>query len=136
MLSTKKEVDALSYKIIGCAIEVHKNLGPGLLESFYEKCLIQELKLNGMKVDFQQRVPIEYKGVSLQADLRYDLLVEDIIVVELKAIENILPIHEAVLLSYLKLLEKPKGIIINFHCTNIFHQGQKTLVNEYYQMLL
>jgi len=136
MLSTKKEVDALSYKIIGCAIEVHKNLGPGLLESVYEKCLIQELKLNGMKVDFQQRVPIEYKGVSLQADLRYDLLVEDIIVVELKAIENILPIHEAVLLSYLKLLEKPKGIIINFHCTNIFHQGQKTLVNEYYQMLL
>ena len=136
MLSTKKEVDALSYKIIGCSIEVHKNLGPGLLESVYEKCLIQELKLNGMKVDFQQRVPIEYKGVSLQADLRYDLLVEDIIVVELKAIENILPIHEAVLLSYLKLLEKPKGIIINFHCTNIFHQGQKTLVNEYYQMLL
>jgi GxxExxY protein len=136
MLSTKKEVDALSYKIIGCAIEVHKNLGPGLLESVYEKCLIQELKLNGMKVDFQQRVTIEYKGVSLQADLRYDLLVEDIIVVELKAIENILPIHEAVLLSYLKLLEKPKGIIINFHCTNIFHQGQKTLVNEYYQMLL
>jgi GxxExxY protein len=79
--------------------------------------------------------PINYKGIILDADLRLDVLVEDFIIVELKSMEGILPVHEAQLLTYMKLLEKPKGILINFNCTNIFKKGQKTLVNEYYAKL-
>lgn len=130
MVITQKYLDDLTYKIIGCAIEVHKHLGPGLLESVYEKCLIHELSLRGFHCQSQQKIPIIYKDISLDAELRFDILIEDIIIVELKAIDGILPIHEAVLLTYLKMLSKPKGIIINFNCTNIFKEGQKTLVNE------
>lgn len=132
---TKKYLDDLSYRIIGCAIEVHKHLGPGLLENIYEKCLIRELHLNILSTQAQQRIPLEYKGINLIADLRYDVLVENNIVVELKAMEGILPVHEAVLLTYMKLLNKPIGIIINFNCTSIFKYGQKTLVNEIYSTL-
>jgi GxxExxY protein len=132
---SKLFLDELSFRIIGCAIEVHKHLGPGLLESVYEKCMMKELHLNGLKFKNQQKVPVEYKGLILEADLRYDLLVEDLIVVELKATDGILPVHEAVLLTYMKMLNKPKGIIINFNCTNIFKYGQKTLVNEIYASL-
>ncbi len=135
MKVTQKYIDELTYKIIGCAIEVHKHIGPGLLESVYEKCFIHELKLKGLHLKSQQKVPINYKGIDLDAELRYDVLVEDIVIVELKAMEGILPIHEAVVLSYMKMLEKPKGIIINFNSTNIFHNGQKTLVNKYYESL-
>ena len=129
---TQKNIDDLSYQIIGCAIEVHKCIGPGLLESVYEKCLLKELQLKNLQCIAQQIIPLEYKGLQLNAELRYDILVEDLIVVELKAVEGILPIHEAVLLTYMKMLKKPKGIIINFNCTNIFKFGQKTYVNEYY----
>jgi GxxExxY protein len=83
----------------------------------------------------QQNVPIAYKGIYLDADLRYDVLVNDLIIVELKAMEGILPVHEAVVLSYMQMLNKPKGIIINFNRPNIMHHGQKTLVNEIYQTL-
>ena len=132
---TKEYVDDLSYRIIGCAIEVHKVLGPGLLESVYEKCMLRELHLRGFSTVSQLKIPISYKGEVLQAELRFDILVEDLIVVELKAMDGILPIHEAVLLTYLKMLEKPKGIIINFNCVNIFKSGQKTLVTEPYRNL-
>ena len=132
MKITQKYLDELTYRIIGCAIEVHKNIGPGLLESVYEKCLVREFHIQGLRVLGQQKIPLEYKGLSLDADLRYDVLVEDQIVVELKATGDILPIHEAVLLTYMKMLEKPKGIIINFNCTNIFKFGQKTFVNDLY----
>lgn len=132
---TKKEIDDLTYKIIGCAIEVHKQLGPGLLESVYEKCLIQELLSQNLKVKSQVNIPLHYKGVDIDCELRLDVLVEDIIVVELKAVEVLLPVFSAQLLTYLKLLEKPKGILINFNCTNIFKEGQKTFVNEYYALL-
>jgi len=131
---TKKYVTSLSYDIVNCAIEVHKELGPGLLESIYEKCLIHELKLRGYRVINQVIVPIIYKGLSMEADIRLDILVEDLVVVELKAIENILPIHEAILLSYMKLLEKPQGLLINFHTTNIV-KASIPLVNEYFKML-
>ena len=133
MKVTQKYIDELTYKIIGCAIEVHKHIGPGLLESVYEKCFIHELKLKGLHCKSQQKVPINYKGIDLDAELRYDVLIEDLVIVELKAMEGILPIHEAVVLSYMQMLEKPKGIIINFNSTNIFHNGQKTLVNKYYE---
>jgi len=132
MQTTRKYLDELTYKIIGCAIEVHKHIGPGLLESIYEKCFVKELQLQGLNTQTQQRIPLEYKGVLLDAELRYDVLVENSIIVELKAMEGILPIHEAVLLTYMKMLQKPKGIIINFNCTNIFKYGQKTMVNEIY----
>ena len=132
---TQKYLDELTYRIIGCAIEVHKQLGPGLLESVYEKCFIRELELKGLNYVSQRIVPVNYKGIQLDADLRFDVLVEDLIVTELKAMEGILPVHEAIVLTYMRMLEKPKGIIINFHCTNIFKEGQKTLVNEYYAAL-
>jgi GxxExxY protein len=132
---TKSIINDLSYNIIGCAIEVHKELGPGLLESVYYKCLSHLLKVKGYSVDSQQRVPIVFRGLILETDLRYDLLIENLIIVELKAIDVILPIHEAQLLTYLKLLEKPKGILINFNCVNLFKEGQKTMVTDIYSRL-
>ncbi len=135
MTVTQKYLDELTYKILGCAIEVHKQLGPGLLESIYEKCFARELFLRGITYKSQQSVPLRYKGLELEADLRYDVVVEDLIVVELKSIEGMLPIHLSVVLTYMKMLEKPKGLIINFNCTNIYKEGQKTLVNELYANL-
>ena len=135
MSVTQKYLDELTYLIIGCAIEVHRHLGPGLIESVYEKCFVSELVTKGLRYSTQQRVPITYKGMKLDADLRYDVLVEDLIVTELKSNDGIHPIHEAILLTYMKLLEKPKGVIINFNCTNIFKEGKKTMVNEYYAAL-
>ncbi len=132
---TKKYIDDLTYKIIGCAIEVHKQMGPGLLESIYEKCLIQELKLQGIPCTSQQKIIVNYKGIDLDCELRYDVLVEDLIIVELKSVDVLHPIFESKLLTYMRLLQKPKGILINFNCTNIFKEGQKTFVNEYYRNL-
>jgi GxxExxY protein len=134
-MNTQNEINDLTYKIIGFAIEVHKELGPGLLESVYEKCLSHLLTESGYKVSRQQKVPINFRGLELDSSLRLDLLVNDTIIVELKTVEFILPVHEAQLLTYLKLLEKPKGILINFNCTNIFKEGQKTFVTEYFKDL-
>lgn len=135
MQITQKYIDELTYSIIGCAIEVHKQLGPGLLESVYEKCFVHEIALRGLNYIRQKIVPVTYKGISLDAELRLDVLVENLIIVELKSADTFAPVHEAILLSYMKLLEKPKGILINFNCTNIFKEGQKTLVNEFYAVL-
>ena len=132
---TKKLLNELTYKIVGCAIDVHRQLGPGLLESVYQKCFIRELCLGNLKFASQLAATINYNGVILDADLRLDVLVEDFIIVELKSMEGILPVHEAQLLTYMKLLQKPKGILINFNCINIFKEGQKTLVNEYFAQL-
>lgn len=119
MRITKQFVNSLSYKIVGCAIEVHKQLGPGLLESVYEICFVDELISQGLKVQRQVPVPINYKGRDLGANLVLDLLVDDLIIVELKAVEIMIPVFKAQLLSYLKLTSKPKGLLINFHCENI-----------------
>ncbi len=135
MQATKKYLNELTYKVIGCAIEVHKYLGPGLLESIYEKCFLKELALRGIPYKNQIWVPLEYKGLELDTELRLDVLVEDLLCVELKAQEGLLPIHDAVLLSYMQMLQKPKGILINFHCVNIFKEGQKTLVNSLFSLL-
>lgn len=132
---SKKYLNELTYKVIGCAIEVHKHLGPGLLESVYEKCFLKELGLRGIDYRNQIWVPLEYKGLELDTELRLDVLVEDILCVELKAQEGLLPIHDAVLLSYMQMLQKPKGILINFHCVNIFKDGQRTLVNTLFSLL-
>lgn len=131
---TKKEVTQLSYEIIGCAIKVHKELGPGLLESIYEECLKYELESNGYDVKQQLTVKINYYDLKTETDLKIDLLVNDCVVVELKTVENILPIHEAQILSYMKLLRRPQGLLINFKTTNIT-KSVKPFVNEYYRIL-
>jgi GxxExxY protein len=132
---TEKDIDDLTYLIIGCAIEVHKELGPGLLESVYHSCFVEELVRKQLHYQSELEIPIVYKGKHLNTNLRLDVLVEDLMIVELKAVEKILPVHQAQLLTYLKLLEKPKGILINFNCTNIFKEGQKTMVNDLYTLL-
>ena len=132
---TKPYLNELSYKIVGCAIEVHKHLGPGLPESIYHECLRQEFFLRGINYKSQLFVPIDYKGIALNADYRLDFLIEDEIVVELKAMEGILPVHEAQLLTYMKLLQKGKGILVNFNCANIVKEGTKQMVNEYFSIL-
>ena len=106
-----------SGKVIGAAIEVHRLKGPGLLESIYEKCLMRELSLQGIPVVGQQTVTVEYKGLTFEEPLRLDVLVDQCLIVELKCVETILPIHKAQLLSYMKLLNVPLGLLINFHET-------------------
>jgi GxxExxY protein len=131
---TKKEVTQLSYEITGLAIKVHKELGPGLLESVYEKCLKYELESNGYEIKQQLLVKIDYFDLELVSDLRLDLLVNDWVIVELKTVESLLPIHEAQLMTYMKLLRKPQGLLINFNTTNIT-KSLKPIVNEYFAKL-
>lgn len=131
---TKKEVTQLSYEVTGFAIKVHKALGPGLLESVYEKCLTYDLISNGYQVLQQVVVPVVYEDIHLDTDLRLDLLVNDCIVVELKAVENVLPVHEAQLLTYMKLLEKPHGLLINFYTDNI-SKSMRPFVNSFFSEL-
>ncbi|MBL0342693.1 MAG: GxxExxY protein [Bacteroidetes bacterium] len=121
--------------MISVAIEVHKEIGPGLLESVYHQCMRQEFMLRGINVVSQCNVPVIYKNLQISTDLRCDFLVEDAMLVELKAVNAFAPIFAAQLLTYMKLLEKPKGILINFNCMNIFHEGQITKVNEFYRAL-
>jgi len=127
---TKQYLDQLTYKVIGAAIEVHKALGPGLLESVYHKCMKKELELKGIGFQSELSVPVDYKGLEIDTELRCDLLIENCLAVELKSVDVMLPIHEAQILTYMRLLEVPKGILINFNCVNIFKEGQKTFVNE------
>lgn len=105
----------ISKEVIGAAIEVHRLMGPGLIESVYEKCLLRELELRGLAAIEQQRVVIEYKGASFEELLRFDMLVENCLLVELKAVEEMNPIHKAKLMSYMKLLNVPLGLLMNFH---------------------
>jgi GxxExxY protein len=110
-----QRINALTERIIGFCIEIHRALGPGLLESAYEECLCFELASAGIKFERQKALPVEYKGVRLDCGYRLDLVVEGTIVIELKAIERVLPIHEAQLLTYLKLTKLPLGLLINFN---------------------
>ena len=111
------EKDPLTAKVIGCAIEVHRTLGPGLLESTYEQCLAHEMSLQGMRFQVQAPMPVYYKKVNLDCGYRIDMLVEDFLVVELKAVEHITALHQAQILTYMKLAEAPVGLIINFNNT-------------------
>ncbi len=107
----------ITRQIIGAAIEVHKRLGPGLLESAYEECLLHELYLRNLKVDRQKSLPVVYKEVKLDCGYRLDLLVEGRVIVELKSVENLAPIHEAIILTYLRLSGQKIGLLINFNVT-------------------
>ena len=133
MAYTKKYINDLIYRINGAAIEVHKVLGPGLLESVYHKCLMQELKQRNIKFVSEMKVPLYYKGISIDTEMRCDLLVENLVPVELKSVSEILPIHEAQILTYMQLLDLPKGLLLNFNVLNLFHEGQRTFVNEIYR---
>jgi GxxExxY protein len=110
-----EKADRLSHEVIGAAIEVHRILGPGLLESIYEKCLLRELELRGIPVLNQEEIRIEYKGAVFKEILKFDLLVDGCLLLELKAVQDVLPIHKAQLLSYMKLLDVPLGLLFNFH---------------------
>jgi GxxExxY protein len=110
-----EKASGLTETIIAAAIEVHRDKGPGLIESIYEWCLQKELELRGLESVSQKFVPIEYKGFTREEPLRFDLLVDGCVLVEAKAVERVLPIHKAQLLSYMKLLNVPIGLLINFH---------------------
>ena len=110
-----QRADKMSYEVIGAAIEVHRQKGPGLIESIYEKCMVRELLLRKIASVSQRTILIEYKGYTFEEPLRFDLLVEACLLVELKSVEHVLPVHKAQLLSYMKLLDIPVGLLINFH---------------------
>lgn len=119
--------EELTGRIIGCAIEVHRHLGPGLLESAYEECLCHELGLQGLSFERQKALPLEYKGIKLDCGYRMDVVVGNRVVLELKCVDQIVPIHEAQLLTYLKLSKIKTGLIINFH-TGVIKNGIKRMV--------
>lgn len=135
MRITKTYLNELTYQVNGVAIEVHKALGPGLLESVYHQCMNHELAQRGINYQTELIVPVHYNGIELETGLRCDLLIENALCVELKAIEKVLPIHEAQLFTYMKLLQSPKGIIFNFNVVNLYTEGQKTYVNEFFRTL-
>lgn len=109
------EINDITGKVVGCAIEVHKNLGPGLLESAYEECLSFELRNSGLKIERQKPIPVVYKEIKLDCGYRIDILVEDKVVVELKTVEVINPVHEAQILTYIKFSNMKIGLLINFN---------------------
>lgn len=109
------DINEITKKIIGCAIEVHRDLGPGLLESAYEECLAHELVKNGLMIRRQQPTPVIYKDIKLDCGYRIDILVENLVVVELKVVDAINPVHEAQILTYMKFAQKPMGLLINFN---------------------
>lgn len=127
---TKDQYNKLSSQILDASLSVHKEMGPELLESVYESCLIQELEFRSIKVKSQVFLPLYYKGVELNKDFRLDLLVEDEIIIEIKAVEAILPVHEAQIISYLKLADKKLGFLINFNVP-LIKDGFRRFINGY-----
>jgi GxxExxY protein len=131
MMINKPFLDQLEYRVTGACIEVNKILGPGLLESVYQKCLMRELQLQNINFKAEHPIVLTYKDLLLDTALKVDLVIENCLVLELKAVESILPIHETQILTYMKLLRIPKGLLINFNSTNIVHNGKKSFANEY-----
>lgn len=132
---TQSYLTDLTYKINGACIEVHKILGAGLLESVYHKCLEEEFRLRNINFKSELKVPVHYKGKEINCDFFCDFLIEDLIVVELKSVAKLNEIHRAQLLNYINLMKNPKGILVNFNVKNLYHEGQETFVNQYYDML-
>ena len=126
---TQRE-NQLTEKIIGCAIEVHKALGPGLLESAYEECFCYELSRNAISFSRQVPLPVVYKGINLDCGYKIDVLVNDLVIIELKTVEKLLSIHDAQLLTYLKLYRSPLGLLMNFNVP-VLKNGVKRFVNQF-----
>ena len=135
MILSQKYLDNLTYEVVGSAIEVHKTMGRGLLESVYHECLKEELKYRKINFLSELKIPVHYREKQLNIDFRCDLYIKNCLDVELKAVNDTSPSFEAQLLNYMKLLKAPKGILINFNSNNIFHEGQQTFVNEYFSKL-
>lgn len=129
-MKTREELDHLANIIVDCCYHVHKEMGPGLLESIYLLCLVQELRSRGLKVETEVRVPLFYKGMELSKDFRLDILVEDEIIVEAKAVEIVHPVYQAQIISYLRLTNKKIGFLVNFHVP-LIKNGIKRIVNNY-----
>lgn len=130
-MKSKTELEKIGKQIIDAAFEVHSELGPGLLESVYEICLVEELKNRGLFVERQVKLPVIYKGKDLQKDFFIDILVEKEIVIELKAVEILLPVHEIQTLTYMKLADMRLGFLINFNVP-LIKQGIKRKINGYF----
>jgi GxxExxY protein len=126
----EERLDSITRRIIGAAIEVHRRLGPGLLESAYGTCLAFELRQTGLKIEEQKPLPVVYRDVKLDCGYRLDLVVEDSVVVEIKAVDQLAPIHDAQLLSYLRLSGMRVGLLINFH-VRVLKNGLKRIVNDF-----
>lgn len=135
MKITRTFLKELVYQVNGAAIEVHKSLGPGFLENIYHQCIKKELELRKINYSSELQIPLTYKGFELESKLRCDLFIENSLVVELKSVVEINPIFDAQLLTYMNLLKAPMGLLINFGVKNIYYEGQKTMVNEYYREL-
>jgi GxxExxY protein len=129
-MEEKDRLDSITRRIIGAAIEVHRRLGPGLLESAYGTCLAFELRQMDLKIEEQKALPVIYRDVKLDCGYRLDLVVEDSVVVEIKAVDQLAPIHDAQLLSYLRLSGKRVGLLINFH-VRVLKNGLKRIVNDF-----
>lgn len=127
---SKDQIELIAHEIVGSALEVHKQMGPGLLESVYVECLMRELFLRNISVQKQVRLPLLYKGMKLDKEFYIDILVEELIIIEVKACECLLPVHEAQLLSYLKLADLNLGFLINFNIP-LLKNGIKRMVNNY-----
>src|SRR5687768_8960034 len=125
------QLNDLSYRIIGAGIEVHRTIGPGLLESTYRKCMLYELRERGMKVMSEQPIPIRYKTLTLDGNYQIDLLVDDTIIVELKSVEIVKPVHHAQVLSYLRHVNKPLGLLMNFNVAVLAADGVYRIKNGY-----
>ncbi|PYR20340.1 MAG: GxxExxY protein [Acidobacteria bacterium] len=119
MPPTPAQIEELTEKVIGCAIEVHRILGPGLLESVYRECMIIEMKREHLRVDSERQIPFDYKGQRISGGLKLDLLVNGCVVVELKAVERLHPIHLAQVITYLKISGCPAGLLMNFNSTTL-----------------
>ncbi len=132
---SKKSLYDLTYKVISAAIEVHNELGPGLLESTYHKCMKIELMHREINFQTEMKIPLNYKNEMIDTELRCDLFIEDCLVVELKAVQEIHPIFKAQILTYMKLLDSPKGLLINFNSEHIAKEGKETFINELYREL-
>lgn len=132
---TKEFVDKISYDVVGAAINVHKKMGRGLMETVYHECMKEELNKKKLKYFTELTIPVFYDEKKLAVRFRCDLFVENCLVVELKSVSRLVKEFEAKLLNHMRLLSAPKGILINFNCSNIFKEGQKTFVNEHYSKL-
>ena len=131
---TKKEVTQLSFEVVNSAIRVHKELGPGLLENVYQECMEYDLERRWFQIESQKIIPISFEGLNTSSILRVDLFVENTIVVELKSVDHLLQVHTAQLLTYMRLLKAPQGLLINFYVDKITN-GYKPYVNNFFNEL-
>lgn len=132
---TQKFINDISYKIVGACIEVHKLAGPGLYEEVYHQCLEKEFNLIGLKYKSELEIPFSYKGEQVKCKLKCDFLIEDLIVLELKSVSEIHPIHKAQTMNYMNLLKVPRSILVNFNVLNIYHEGYESFASKLFKEL-